>query len=193
MSELILRVNDENNQSYGGFQWPKMGPVSAPDWENSNKCGGGLHGWLYGCGDLSAVKYNDLSLWLVVEVDEWIDLGGKVKYKNGNVLYCGDRSTAVDMIQKRYPDKPVIYGTASAGYRGTASAGDGGTASAGKYGTASAGQGGTASAGQGGVICISYYNTRSRVAVGYVGENGIKSGVLYKVDENGRFFEVNNK
>jgi len=73
-------------------------------------------------------------------------------------------------------------GTATAGYKGTATAGEGGTATAGYRGTATAGYRGTATAGDGGTIQIVWYDgTRERIAVGYVGEDGIEPDVPYRV------------
>ena len=45
---LVLRTCSANMTSYGGFKWPKHGPVSAPDWIDNYECGNGLHGWLAG-------------------------------------------------------------------------------------------------------------------------------------------------
>ena len=45
---LILRTCDANMQSHGGFQWPRSGPVAAPDWNPAPECGNGLHGFLRG-------------------------------------------------------------------------------------------------------------------------------------------------
>jgi len=78
----------------------------------------------------------------------------------------------------------VIGGTATAGDGGTATAGDGGTATAGNEGTATAGDEGTATAGDGGEIRIRWWDGRAsryRVAVGYVGEDGILPRVAYVV------------
>jgi len=73
-------------------------------------------------------------------------------------------------------------GNATAGYRGMATAGDGGTATAGYYGTATAGDGGNATAGNEGQIRIKWWDgTRYRLAVGYVGEDGIEADVAYHV------------
>src|SRR5690606_28682777 len=73
-------------------------------------------------------------------------------------------------------------GTATAGDRGTATAGAFGTATAGDRGTATAGDFGTATAGEGGVIQLAWWDgTRRRAAVGYVGEDGIRAGVAYRV------------
>ena len=46
--------------------------------------------------------------------------------------------------------------------------------------------------GENGVIVLPYYDgIRARVAVGYVGENGIEPNVEYKVNNNGIFEKVN--
>lgn len=55
-------------------------------------------------------------------------------------------------------------------------------ATAGYDGTATAGDGGAATAGHGGIICIRYWDTtRYRLAVGYVGEDGILPDTPYRV------------
>jgi len=81
-------------------------------------------------------------------------------------------------------------GTASAGDYGTAIAGNGGTASAGNGGTASVGDYGTASAGENGEILIKWHDgKRYRTLVGYIGENGLKPNVKYKV-KDGKFVKT---
>ncbi len=70
------------------------------------------------------------------------------------------------------------------GYAGTATAGDRGTATAGVRGTATAGDGGMATAGDGGIIEVRWWDcsaSRWRLAIGYVGEDGIEPGVAYYV------------
>ena len=55
-----------------------------------------------------------------------------------------------------------------------------------------AGYASTARVGENGVIVLPYYDgIRMRVAVGYVGENGIEPNVEYKVNNNGIFEKVN--
>jgi hypothetical protein len=74
-------------------------------------------------------------------------------------------------------------GTATAGDNGTATAGDNGTATAGDRGTATAGDSGTATAGDNGTISVKWWDDsahRYRVAIGYVGEGGLKAGVAYR-------------
>lgn len=205
---LVLRTCSHNMTSRGGFLWPDSGPVEAPDWRDDNNCGGGLHGALWGEGDGSLLSWDATAKWLVVEVvkDDIRDLSGKVKFPRGNVVYCGDQLGATSYIAERAPGRAVIGGTATAGYRGTATAGyggtatagdggtatagDRGTATAGDYGTATAGDRGTATAGVCGQIRIEYYkNGRYRLAVGYVGEDGLLPNVAYRV-ENGKFVRV---
>jgi hypothetical protein len=79
------------------------------------------------------------------------------------------------------------YGQATAGYEGQATAGDWGQATAGYYGQATAGYRGQAAAGYEGIITIKWYDGyRYRLAVGYVGEDGIEPNVAYRCDNRGR-------
>ena len=219
---LILRTCTASLTSQGGFQWPTSGHVAAPDWKPTQACGHGLHGLLWGCGDASLLDWSEQAKWLVVEVTEAsiIDLGDKVKFPEGTVVYCGDRNGAANLIaaDPRAAGKPIIAatvtagfrGTATAGFHGTATAGDygsaiagnygtatagyGGTAMAGDYGTATAGIDGTATAGVDGTILIRYWaGTRFASMVGLVGENGIEADRPYGVqcrDGNSRFIAV---
>jgi hypothetical protein len=75
-------------------------------------------------------------------------------------------------------------GTATARYSGTATAGDRGTATAGDRGTATAGYRGTATAGYRGTVAIKWWDEskqRYRVAIGYVGDDGLMPGTAYVV------------
>ncbi len=170
---LVLRTCSADLTSHGGFQWPdKIGAVvEAPDWKKDNKCGHGLHGWLFGQGDhgcSSTVGEADAK-WLVVEVglSDLIALGGKVKFPRCTIRHIGDRASATQFLIANEPraagvavigatlqagDKELCqvgaYGTATAGDEGTATAGDKGTATAGDEGTATAGDEGTATAGR---------------------------------------------
>ncbi len=169
---LVLRTCSADLTSHGGFQWPdKIGAVvEAPDWKKDNKCGHGLHGWLFGQGDhdCSSTVGDTDAKWLVVEVDlsDLIALGGKVKFPRCTIRHIGDRASATKFLIANEPraagvevigatlqagDKDLCqvgaYGTATAGYKGTATAGNGGTATAGNGGTATAGYKGTATAG----------------------------------------------
>jgi hypothetical protein len=84
-------------------------------------------------------------------------------------------------------------GTATAGVCGTATAGDSGTATAGYSGTATAGVCGTATAGDSGTVIIKWWDEdakRYRFSIGYIGEDGLKPGVRYKLDDKHQFVEV---
>jgi hypothetical protein len=146
---LILRTVDKDRKSYGGFVWPELGYVEATDWQPTESCGNGLHGFLWGEGDGSLADWSESAKWIVAEIiGEHIDLGGKVKFRAATVLFCGERIAATDFLAKSgAAEKAIIGGTATAGYGGTATAGYGGTATAGDGGTATAGYGGTATAG----------------------------------------------
>jgi hypothetical protein len=216
-TSLVLRVCASNMTSHNEFKWPGVGEVaSAPDWAATKECGSGLHGWLYGAGDHGCTSYHgdDNAKWLVVEVGtaSIIQLGEKVKFPYGTVRFVGDRKDATDYLlanepralnvavigaQRQVGDKESVMvgalGTATAGDSGTATAGDSGTATAGYRGTATAGYRGTATAGEFGEIRIRWWdekNSRYRTVIGYVGENGIKPKVAYRLDVKQEFVEV---
>ncbi|HDY5495511.1 TPA: hypothetical protein RQ707_006581, partial [Pseudomonas aeruginosa] len=169
---LVLRTCSADLTSHGGFQWPdKIGAVvEAPDWKKDNRCGHGLHGWLFGQGnhDCSGTVGDADAKWLVVEVglSDLIALGGKVKFPRCTIRHIGNRASATQFLIANEPraagvavigatlqagDKELCqvgaYGTATAGDEGTATAGYKGTATAGYKGTATAGNWGTATAG----------------------------------------------
>ncbi|MFW4525086.1 hypothetical protein ACOAQM_23760 [Pseudomonas aeruginosa] len=181
---LVLRTCSADLTSHGGFQWPdKIGAVvEAPDWKKDNKCGHGLHGWLFGQGDhdCSSTVGDADAKWLVVEVDlsDLIALGGKVKFPRCTIRHIGDRASATKFLIANEPraagvevigatlqagDKDLCqvgaYGTATAGDWGTATAGDEGTATAGDEGTATAGNWGTATAGYKGTATAGNWGT----------------------------------
>ena len=140
---LVLRACHGERESRDGFKYPASGPVAAPDWADDGACGHGLHGWLWGQGDLATCDYwQAATSWLVIEVAaaDVRELNGKVKFPRGNVIFCGDRHEAANLIAARVPlDTAVMFRQAQAGDGGTATVGDGGTATAGDGGTATAG------------------------------------------------------
>ncbi|HGM7402433.1 TPA: hypothetical protein ACKQGD_001045 [Pseudomonas aeruginosa] len=145
---LVLRTCSADLTSHGGFQWPdKIGAVvEAPDWEKDNKCGHGLHGWLFGQGDhgCSSTVGDADAKWLVVEVDlsDLIALGGKVKFPRCTIRHIGDRASATQFL---IANEPRAAGVAVIG--ATLQAGDKELCQVGAYGTATAGNEGTATAG----------------------------------------------
>jgi hypothetical protein len=141
----ILKCVDEDGRGYGGFQWPKSGPVAPESWSPEPTCdSGGLFGWPWGLGR-DGKQPNYSGVWIVFEADpsDVIDLGGKVKARCGDVIYYGDWWTAAYMVE---PGRIAWIEHAA---RGAASAtGESGAASAtGERGAASAtGESGAASA-----------------------------------------------
>ena len=102
------------------------------------------------------------AVWLVVRVreSEIVDLGGKVKFPRGVVVFSGSRDEAIDYLLKNgAAGCAVMYAKATAGNGGTATAGYKGTATAGDYGTATAGNGGTATAGYKGTATAGDHGT----------------------------------
>ena len=209
-TSLVLRVCKADYTSHSGFLWPSEigAEVVAPDWKNDNKCGNGLHGWLYGQGDCGCVEYwmDDEAKWMVLEVpsSEIVMLGGKCKFPSAKVRYIGTRSAAADFIIANEPKalNVAVIGACmkvgdgeaiQVGALGTATAGNRGTATAGNYGTATAGESGTATAGESGEIRIQWWDNKAqryRTKIGYVGEDDIKPDTAYRLNDNHEFEEV---
>ena len=203
---LVLRVTDSDGKSYGGFQWPLTigAEVVAPDWNPVAKCGGGLHGWMYGAGNSTSADIHVDSKWMVVEVAlaDVVMLDGKVKFPRCVVKFVGDQKTATDYLVLHEPRATCVISATcvvgdhqctSVGDYGTAMAGDYGTATAGDYGTAMAGHKGTATAGHMGAILLRYWDERARrhrIQIGYIAEGGLKPDTPYRLNHN-NFEEVN--
>lgn len=203
---LVLRTvpKDGRTGQNQEFTWPlEVGAVvEAPDWSATRECGGGLHGWLYGAGDHTMAGEgvaDPETLWLVVEVilAEIVDLDGKVKFPRCTIRFIGDRAGAAAYILENEPEArhhAVIGATLTVGDNQISTVGAFGTASAGYRGTASAGDGGTASAGDGGLLQVRWWDgKRERIVTGYVGEDGIKAGVLYRLNEQHQFERVEQR
>ena len=151
--------------SHSGFVWPREGLVVAPDWDPTPECGHGLHGLLDGEGDGSLLSWMH-AVWLVAEIDEWVDLNGKVKAPLARVVHCGNQATATAWLVARCPGKAIVGRIATAGDHGTATAGYHSTATAGDYGTATAGHDGTATVGNYGIATT---GGRGTATAGYCG------------------------
>lgn len=169
MKKYILRTMDKDGRSYEDFQWNLEigGETVAPDWDESPRCGNGLHGFLNGQGDGSLANWDKDALWAVVSTQgDVVDLNGEVKFERGTMEFVGEREAATKFLEGLGICDAVIGATATAGDYGTATAGDYGTATAGYYG----------------VISIVWHDgTRPRIAIGYVGEGGIEPNVAYCV------------
>ncbi len=180
-TSLVLRACNADMTSRNNFKWPESGYVSCPDWSPSYQCGNGLHGWVDGHGDGDVCEYwEETSKWLVVKVndDDIIELSGKVKFRCGEVVFCGDRKGATDYIlanSDSAKESPIIgatvivsdhktahtcyRGTSSAGNHGVAASGDNGTSESLRKGTSITGDGGFAKSGDGGVSSSRYSGT----------------------------------
>src|SRR4051812_3836340 len=97
---LILRTCAPDMSSHGGFKWPESGFVEAPDWQATQECGFGLHGFLWGEGDGDLANWSPDAKWLVARVEKStiIDLQGKVKFPRAEVIYCGERLGATNFL-----------------------------------------------------------------------------------------------
>ena len=197
---LVLRTCKGDMTSHGGFRWPESGRCEAPDWKPAAECGHGLHGWLWGSGDWDLKCKDADAKWLVVEVEaeSIVNLGGKVKFPAGDVLsVSADWQTAMGFIRGYAAYQALASGNTATGRSGHAAATgySGHAAATGKYGWASAGFDGHAAAGEGGAISILWWDDsaeRPRLAVGYVGEDGIEAGVVYRVD-GGKLVKADNQ
>lgn len=103
MSEmfLILKVVREDMTSHEGFKWPESGRVVPENWDPAPECGNGLHGWLNGEGG-----YRHLFMdgkWIIFEAKPEdvvsLDGGEKVKAKEGNVVYAGNKAGAITCLK----------------------------------------------------------------------------------------------
>ena len=217
-TSLVLRVCRPDGTSHGGFKWPLTvgAEVVAPDWKNNTTCGNGLHGWLYGQGDHSCVSYwaDDAAKWLVLEVESsGIQmLSGKCKFERCIVRFVGDKAAAADYLIEHEPQAASVavigarlqvgakhsglvgaLGTLTGGYRSTLTGGDYSTLTGGDYSTLTGGYRSTLTGGDYSELRIRYWDdeaARYRTAIAYVGENGIKARVAYRLDDNHQFVEV---
>ena len=146
----------------------------------------GLHGMLWGEGNGRFLSWSKDAKWLVVKVNKKniadINQVGRIRFKQGVVVFCGNQKEATDYIAKWGQGKAIIGHTATAG--------DDGSATAGYNGTATAGYKGSATAGYNGIIQIKYWDgeyIRFRIQIGYIGENGLEPNVHYKLNNNHEF------
>ena len=163
MSNLVMKVVGPDMRSYGGFLWPESGYVEAPDWDPQPACGRGLHGWLNGQGDYTCQSFTEIdgAKWLILEVDNFIHLVGKVKFQSCTVVHCGTRQTATNYLLQAGISGPIIGVTVSGGPNSRVSGGDGSTVSG----------------GTGSVLILRDCNYSPKTAT--VGENGILPDTPY--------------
>jgi hypothetical protein len=206
---LVLRQCNKDLKSYGGFQHPSSGHVSAPDWNPKPECGSGLHGFLYGEGDGSLANYDPENKWLVLSVDKdkIVDLSGKVKFPEGEVIFCGALAEAARYVYDNGGagraiigitvtggDRSTVsggyYSTVSGGYGSTVSGGDDSTVSGGNSSKVTGGEDSTVTGGEKAMLTLQHWDSKTdrvRQVTAYVGENGIEVGKTYKLDKNHQF------
>ena len=188
---LVLRTSNADLRSYWdeSFQWPETGHVSAPDWRDSEGCGNGLHGLLWGEGDAGYLTFSPDSKWQVVEINEYVvtsrDCNGnplKVKYPEGNVLFSGDRAEATKMIFDRAPAGSRIAAlTLTGGNRSTLTGGDDSTLTGGYGSTLTGGNRSTLTGGYGSTLLFKWYDYaagRYRSILAEIGLEGEESVIV---------------
>jgi hypothetical protein len=168
---LILRTCHVDFTSYGGFKWPKKGPVSCPDWDSKPVCGHGLHGLLWGEGNGELLNWNSGAVWQVVRVltAEIVEIDkAKVKFPGGTVLYSGTREKATSYIYKHGGEGKRIAGlmvtggdcsTLTGGYYSTLTGGDYSTLTGGDYSTLTGGYCSTLTGGDRSTLTGGYHST----------------------------------
>jgi hypothetical protein len=110
-----------------------------------------------------------------------VDLRDKIKTSKAKTLFVGDRKGATDfLIAAGCNPSEVVGAFITGGVDSTVTGGD--------YSTVTGGDYSTVTGGYGSALSIKWYDSfRPRIAVAYVGEDGIEPDVPYKLDENGKF------
>ena len=183
-TSLVLRTCRADLTSRNGFQWAGVGGVTtAHDWKDNNKCGDGLHGWLYGAGDHSCSSYLDAdSVWMVLEVvtSDIIMLGGKCKFPSAKTVFVGGRKDSAEYLLANEPhsahveiigrvaavgdDQSLIGGAMSVltgGYRSTLTGGHGSTLTGGHGSTLTGGNDSTLTGGNDSTLTGGHRSTRT--------------------------------
>ena len=213
---LIMRSCGPDLRSYNDFQWPEAGPVSAPDWQATEECGNGLHGFLWGQGDESLANQATDAKWLVVEADgsNVIDLGGQVKFSSGTVVFCGEAKGAAAYIQSNGgAGKKVMHATLTGGngstltggylstltggHHSTLTGGHHSTLTGGDHSTLTGGDHSTLTGGYGSCLLILFCNgQRLKAKIGQVrdedGDGPLEPNQPYKLNEAGDFVLAGN-
>ena len=182
---LMLKTVDDDMTSYNGFKWKKRGMVTCSDWENTPKCGNGLHGLPMGIGDSELLSWDRSAKWLVFEaLGGYIEFSDKAKCEKARVLFCGDRKGATDYLVKHGADISKVVGAFQTG-------GDGSQLTGGDWSQLCAGSDSQLSGGIGSALIFLWWDGNcQRVVVGYVEEGGLLSNVKYRLDRNHQIVPV---
>lgn len=171
----ILRTCNPDLTSHGGFVWPESGHVVAPDWDPRPVCGHGLHGLLNGQGDGSLLNWAPNAKWIVCEIEEYIDLKGKVKFAEAEVVFCGDRDAAIKYLSPMVAEPNMLVGSTLSGADNCTLTGEDNC---------------TLTGGRGSTLCWKIWDENYyRLHVFYVGENDVKANTPYQFSD-GKIVEV---
>ena len=128
--------------------------------------------------------------------DPSLCVGYSAQCGDGSTLTGGSRSTLTGGSRSTLTggDDSTLTGgdgsTLTGGSRSTLTGGDGSTLTGGYGSTLTGGYRSTLTGGYGSTLVVRWYDSASRryrMAVGYVGEDGIEAGVAYRVDSRGCF------
>ena len=195
------------------FIWPSVvgTDVHPRRWNPEPTCGDGLHGFVRGEGDASLADWSDSAQWLVFSADsaDVVAIGEqKSKARVARVEHVGQGETGaarrLDCLV--YLERIGQCGafamgvmrqgghgsTVTGGDRSTVTGGDGSTVTGGYGSTVTGGDGSTVMGGNHSALSVRWWDgARYRIAVAYVGEDGIEAGARYKVNA-GKFVQVDN-
>ena len=173
----------------------------------------------HGCVDHWA-KAGAKWLVLEVESSSIVVLNGKCKFPRAVVRFVGAKHDAATYLIAHEPRAASVAvigvridvgdggsamagalstltggdrSTLTGGYGATLTGGYGATLTGGYGATLTGGDGATLTGGDGAELRIRYWDSKAdrwRTAVAYVGENGIKPGVAYRLNENHEFVEA---
>ena len=193
-----IDLDGSTGRVYGKtFYWPKCGHVECLDWSPEAVCGGGFHAWIWHESLIpdgrNVYAELDKSKFIVVEVEDspenLVRLGGKVKFRRGDVL--GHFDTIEDAVET-YNLQPRRN---QAGFGGKAESGPDGLSVSGKMGTSMAGDRGVSVSGFEGESRVLHYGTAVSGASGesfsedfsvsIVGEYGTAKSGNYGVSISG--------
>ncbi len=100
---LLVKCVDKGGISHGGFQWPKSGTVTTPNWKADNSCeSGGLFGWPWGLnlGGGKEPMYDGDWIVFAASPESVVDMGDKAKAgPSAEVLYYGPWAGALEMTR----------------------------------------------------------------------------------------------
>jgi len=187
-TELMLRTCDSDLRSWDSFKWPESGPVEAPDWDPAPRCGGGLHGLLWGKGNGGELlDWRVPAKWLVCEInsEDIVHIpGGKIKVPRATVVHCGDQLSATNYLIAHGGKGRIDGASVAAGHNTTIETGEHGSATVGHHSTAFAGNYGTAVAGEEGIA------TTRNLGTSKVGKHGTASSLNYGTSIAGEYGEA---